>query len=65
MSFDMDERARKALDDLRDALGASSDAEVLRRALALLQLAARTISYGGQFILRDKNGNEYDVIMGG
>ena len=63
-SFAVDQKSREALEELRITLNASSNAEVIRRALALLRLAARTTSKDGQVILREKNGAEREVIMG-
>ncbi len=62
-SFALDPKSRKALGELRAALNASSNAEVIRRALTLLQLAANTTSNGGQVILRE-DGRDREVIMG-
>jgi hypothetical protein len=62
-SFALDPKSRKALEELRDALNASSNAEVIRRALTLLQLASKTTSKGGQVILRE-NGRDREVVMG-
>ncbi len=63
-SFALDPKSREALAELRDTLNASSNAEVIRRALTLLRLATRTTSKDGHVILREKNGNEREVIMG-
>jgi len=63
-TFALDPKSREALEELRETLNASSNAEVMRRALTLLRLAARTASEDGRVILRDKNGNDRDVIMG-
>jgi hypothetical protein len=63
-SFALDQKSRDALTELRETLNASSNAEVIRRALTLLTLAARTTSKDGQVILREKNGKEREVVMG-
>ena len=63
-SFTIDSKSRDALDELRQTLNASSNAEVIRRALTLLQLAARTTDNDGRVILREKNGAEREIIMG-
>jgi hypothetical protein len=63
-SFALDQKSREALEELRITLNASSNAEVIRRALTLLRLAARTTSKDGHVILREKNGAEREVIMG-
>ena len=63
-SFALDAKGREALEELRETLHASSNAAVIRRALTLLQLAARTTNKGGQVILREKDGKEREIIMG-
>jgi hypothetical protein len=63
MRFALDPKSRKALDELRDSLNASSNAEVIRRALTLLQMAAKTTSKGGQVILRE-DGRDREIVMG-
>jgi Ribbon-helix-helix protein, copG family len=63
-SFALDTKSREALDELRETLNASSNAEVIRRALTLLQLAARTTNTEGHVILRAKDGAEREIIMG-
>ncbi len=62
-SFALDPKSRKALAELRESLNATSNAEVIRRALTLLQLASKTTSNGGQVILR-QDGNDREVVMG-
>jgi hypothetical protein len=62
-SFALDPKSRKALDELRTALNASSNAEVIRRALTLLQMAAKTTGNGGQVILRE-DGRDREIVMG-
>jgi Ribbon-helix-helix protein, copG family len=63
-SFVLDQKSREALNELRDTLNASSNAEVIRRALTLLRMAARTTSEDGKVILREKSGAEREVVMG-
>ena len=63
-SFALDAKGREALDELRGTLNASSNAEVIRRALTLLQLASRTTLQEGQVILREKDGKERQIVMG-
>jgi hypothetical protein len=62
-SFVVDATSRKALDTLRGTINATSNAEVLRRALALLVLASETTTKGGQIVLRDKSGKEREVVL--
>jgi hypothetical protein len=63
-TFALDPKSREALEELRETLNASSNAEVIRRALTLLRLAARTTAKDGHVILREKSGAEREVIMG-
>jgi len=63
-SFILDTKSREALEELRETLNASSNAEVIRRALTLLRLAAKTTSAAGHVILREQDGREREVVMG-
>lgn len=63
-TFTLDARSRKALEELRENIGASSNAEVIRRALTLLQEAARTTKAKGQVLLRSADGAEKQVLIG-
>jgi hypothetical protein len=45
-------------------MNASSNAEVIRRALTLLVLASRTEKKGGRLLLQDKDGSQREVVMG-
>jgi hypothetical protein len=63
LSFTVDGPSRRALSALRRAVGASSDAEVIRRALTLLSLATQNAQAGGKLVLRDAQGAETEVII--
>ena len=63
-TFMLDARSRKALEELRENIGASSNAEVIRRALTLLQEAARTSKDRGQVVLRGADGTERQILIG-
>ncbi len=63
-TFNLDARSRKALEELRETIGASSNAEVIRRALTLLQEAARTTKNNGQVLLRGADGAEKQILIG-
>lgn len=63
-TFNLDARSRKALEELRENIGASSNAEVIRRALTLLQEAARTTKNNGQVLLRSADGAEKQILIG-
>jgi hypothetical protein len=58
VAFVFDEPALAALDSIKDALGASSRAEAVRRALQFFALAIEVDQEGGDVVLRDSNGKE-------
>lgn len=62
-TLDIDDRSRQAIDEIRRSLGASSNVEVIRRALALLREAAKTADDGGQIVLRSAQGTEREVLL--
>jgi hypothetical protein len=61
MIFKLEPRARAGLSELRRLTRASSDAEVLRQALTLLQLAQKSSAAGGQMLLRGADGAVTEV----
>ncbi len=63
-TFILDARSRKALEELRENIGASSNSEVIRRALTLLQEASRTTRKNGQVLLRAADGVEKQILIG-
>ncbi len=63
-TFIVDDKSRKALEELRETINASSNAQVIRRALTLLQMAAKTTSKGGRIVLHEKDGREREVVLG-
>lgn len=49
----IDERMAKTLDELREYMGASSNAEVFRRSIALMKLATDVADAQKQLVIRD------------
>lgn len=62
LTLNLDERATKSLEDLRTHYGATSKAEIIRKALALLQIAARVEDEKGQLIAR-KADKETEIVV--
>lgn len=62
LTLNLDKRAEKSIDQLRAHYGASSKAEVIRKALALLQVAAEVDETNGELIAR-KNNKETKIIV--
>jgi len=58
----LDERSQRAIEELRVALRATSKAEVMRRALVLLQHAIRTTQKGGKVILREPSSGTEPAV---
>ena len=62
-SIVLDQRSQDAIEELRATIGAPSKADVMRRALVLLQEAARTTAKGGKVILRDSNSLDREILV--
>lgn len=58
-TFAMDERMTKALEELREYLGASSNAEVLRRSVAFMKFAVDSADDQKRVIIK----NSHDETM--
>ena len=54
-SFNIDEKMDKTLEDLKRHYGASSKAEVLRKAIALLNIAKNAEQPDGSVVIRKKD----------
>ncbi len=63
LSFTVSGASRRALTALRQAVGVSCDAEVIRRALTLLSLATQNARAGGKLVLRDAQGAQTEVTI--
>lgn len=62
-SFKFDAKTNKLLEDLRQHYGASSKAEVLRKAIALLDVAADAEDHGHQIMVESKDGKERRQVL--
>jgi hypothetical protein len=64
-TFKFDEKLTATLEELKKATGASSKAEVVRRAIALLKVAQEGKEEGRKLVLRSTNegGIEQEIIM--
>jgi hypothetical protein len=62
-TFTIDETTERVLDDLKSRLGKTSRAEVLRKAIALLEVATSAKDEGNDVAIVDKNGNIVTRIM--
>jgi len=68
-TFRFDEQLTKTIDELKDATSASSKAEVVRRAIALLKLVQDAAGSGEKLVLRQEDGEgqttkEREIIIG-
>lgn len=62
-SFKFDARTNKLLEELRQHYGASSKAEVLRKAIALLDIAAEAEDEDRQIMVESKDGKERRQVL--
>ena len=62
-SFKFDEKTTQLIDDIKNRSHSASRTEVMRKALYLLDLASRQQSENGHLIIRDKDGNEKEILM--
>ena len=56
-TFTIDDSTERVLDNLKSRLGKTSRAEVLRKAIALLEVATSAKDDGNDIAIIDKNGN--------
>ena len=61
-TFNIDQKMEKTLEELKEHFGATSKAEVLRKAVALLKIAAESEAADGSIIIR-KDGEEQKVLI--
>lgn len=61
-TFNMSGKMDKTLEELKEHFGASSKAEVLRKAVALLKIATESEAPDGSIIIR-KGGEEQKIII--
>jgi hypothetical protein len=63
-TFDFEPAVMKVIDKLKDRMHASSRAEVLRRAIALLNAADAAKKEGAELVFKKKDGKEQRIILG-
>jgi acetolactate synthase small subunit len=64
-SFVVDEKTEKALEDLKETFGVSTNAAVIRRALALAKVAAENADSEHTITILDKSKREQKVLLAG
>jgi F420-dependent methylenetetrahydromethanopterin dehydrogenase len=62
-SFNIDQKTDQTLENLRRHYQVSSKAEVLRKAIALLNVARRNEHADGTIIIRQQHGRDLKVIV--
>jgi len=62
-SFNVDPKTDQTLEDLKRHYHASSKAEILRKAIALLNVASRSEQEDGSIIIRQKGGQDVKVVV--
>ena len=61
-TFNIDDKMAQTLDDLKDHFGASSKAEVLRKAVALLKIASESEADDGSITIRKDDADQKIII---
>lgn len=61
-TFNIDEKMGQSLEDLKEHFGASSKAEVLRKAVALLKIAMESEAADGSITIRKDNVDQKIII---
>jgi hypothetical protein len=62
-SFNIDPKMDKTLEELKQHLGASSKAEVIRKAVALLNVAKDAEQADGSVVIKNRRGVEMRVVV--
>jgi metal-responsive CopG/Arc/MetJ family transcriptional regulator len=63
LQFDFTDGALQELDELKSATGASNRAEVIRRALQMLQWTVEQVRDEKATVIVEKNGRQREVIF--
>lgn len=62
-TFKFDEKLTATLDDLKEGTNASSKAEVVRRAIALMKVVQDAQRRGAEVVIRDESGKDKVIIL--
>ncbi len=62
-TFNIDEKMDRTLEDLKEHFGATSKAEVVRRAIALLNVAKNAEQPDGSIVIKQQDDKEVRVVM--
>ncbi|BBF81600.1 hypothetical protein [Asticcacaulis excentricus] len=62
-SFNIDDKMDQTLESLKAHYGATSKAEILRKAVALLSVASKNEAEDGTILLSDGKGKDIRVIV--
>ncbi|HEX9660977.1 MAG TPA: hypothetical protein VGB27_01720 [Candidatus Binatia bacterium] len=62
-TFNVDERMEQSLEELKKHFGASSKAEVIRKAIALLKVVTDSEDADGSITIQKKDGKEQKLII--
>ena len=62
-SFNIDPKMDQTLDKLKEHYGATSKSEILRKAVALLNVASRSEQSDGSVVLRQQDGQELKILI--
>lgn len=62
-TFSIDDKTEETLEQLRKSLGASSNAEVLRRAVTLMGIAVKVAEQHGKLLIQDADGKSKEIVI--
>ena len=62
-TFEVNPKMQKTLEKLRKHFGASTQAEILRKAIAFLEVARETESKGGDIVVRSKDKKDESKVL--
>ena len=63
LQFDFNQEAVEKLDELKERLGASSRAEVIRRALALMDRVSTSSRAGAEITIKGPKGDQQHLVL--
>ncbi|KRG65641.1 hypothetical protein ABB26_03620 [Stenotrophomonas humi] len=62
-TFKFDEKLTSTLEELKDGTNATSKAEVVRRAIALMKVVQDAQKRGAEVVIRDDSGKDKVIIL--